>query len=82
MNRVMFFSESNSTHESEMSYSLNLCFGFLIKKSCNAEDNLEYLDCGIYGTGFVSCLNDAMNPNAHSVRGHYPYKLCKDPEHA
>ncbi|MAV44083.1 MAG: hypothetical protein CMA30_06365 [Euryarchaeota archaeon] len=46
----------------------------------HAEDNLEYFDCGIYGSGFVSCLNDAMNPKAQIREGQYPYKLCKDPE--
>lgn len=46
----------------------------------HAEDNLEYFDCGIYGTGFVNCLSDAMNPRAQIRQGQYPYKLCKDPE--
>ena len=50
-----------------------------------AENNLEYIDCGIYGTGFVSCLNDAMNPTNNITHPTFVaggYKLCKDPEFA
>lgn len=46
----------------------------------HAEDNLEYYNCGIYGAGFVSCLDDAINPRSNFTNTKYPYKLCKEPE--
>ena len=55
----------------------------------HAEDNLEYFDCGIFGTGFIECLTDAMSLGDRRLGGRlelknpkYPYKLCKDPEFA
>jgi hypothetical protein len=52
----------------------------------HAEGLLEYYDCGIYGSGFVSCLQDAIDkPRTLTMPAHWeesPYKLHKDQEFA
>ena len=48
----------------------------------HAETLLEYYDSGIYGTGFVSCLQDAIEQKRTLVTLGNEYKLCKDPEFA
>ena len=49
----------------------------------HAEDNLEYFDCGIFGAGFVDCLNDAKNRDRVNLKPQQSlYKLSKDPEFA
>jgi hypothetical protein len=52
----------------------------------HAEGLLEYYDSGIYGSGFVSCLVDAVDkPRTLMMPSHWeesPYKLHKDQEFA
>ena len=48
----------------------------------HAETLLEYYDSGIYGSGFVSCLQDAVM-KINCFKPAFPkYKLSKDPEFA
>ena len=48
----------------------------------HAEGLLEYYDSGIFGTGFVSCLTDAVKrPRTLTMPPHWeesPYKLHKE----
>ena len=48
----------------------------------HAETLLEYHDCGIYGTGFVACIKDAIEQKRTLTHPTFEYKLCKDPEFA
>ena len=48
----------------------------------HAETLLEYYDSGIFGSGFLSCLTDAVErPRTLTMPSHWeesPYKLSKD----
>ena len=51
----------------------------------HAETLLEYYDSGIFGSGFLSCLTDAADPDHRKLESDWSrpeYKLSKEPQFA
>ena len=51
----------------------------------HAETLLEYYDSGIFGSGFLSCLTDSMDPDRRKLESDWSrpeYKLIKEPQFA